>query len=155
MLGQGRAAIRCDASILSNSKPSCTARGKHVQKLWTTLSTQLKKALDFPLGNIPANDKRDRVTGRERFNCGCAALESLFSTSVFFARMLAEGHTLTLTLSHPASSRASRDYAGTRRERELGCGCADLGRSVVLQSQPRFRRGSCLHPASACSSRAK
>jgi len=32
-----------------------------------------------------------------------------------------------LTLSHPASSRASRDYAGTRRERELGCGYAALG----------------------------
>jgi len=33
--------------------------------------------------------------------------------------MLAEGLALSLTLSHPASSRASRDYAGTRREREL------------------------------------
>jgi len=40
---------------------------------------------------------------------------------------LAEGLALTLTLSHPTSSRASRDYDGTRRERELGCGYAALG----------------------------
>jgi len=53
-------------------------------------------------------------------------LESLFSTCAFFARMLAEGLALTLTISHPASSRAARDYAGTRRERKLGCGWAAL-----------------------------
>jgi len=69
------------------------------------------------------------LSQREReHGCGWAALglESLFSTSAFFARMLAEGLALTLTISHPASSRAARDYAGTRRERKLGCGWAAL-----------------------------
>jgi len=33
------------------------------------------------------------LSQREReLACGCAVLESLFSTSAFFARMLAEGH---------------------------------------------------------------
>jgi len=60
--------------------------------------------------------------------------QSLFSTSAFFARMLAEGLALTLTLSHPTSSRASRDYDGRRRERELGCGSAALGYMELCQN---------------------
>jgi len=64
--------------------------------------------------------------------------------------MLAEGLALSLTLSHPASSRASRDYAGTRRERELGCGYAAFRiKSILLDMIEkavisfRFAAGRC------------
>jgi len=93
----------------TRSAPQVSPAAIHVQSFQDWQIVFVSEPQMFLEDSPRGNGKRVGVTQRKIFGCGWAALESLFSTSMFFAWILAEGRSLS------------------PRERELGCGWAALG----------------------------